>query len=307
MMKKLTFCAAAFSAFLLVGCGEKAPEMVPSSEASSAPETSSAPEDSRTIKPREPKPLSFAGLESNGAVMVRDKEGGVKSIDLGTLCDAGVFFVLAEEPEALRSVRVVRGRKYLDDELAASLAACPRLTELLWTEAVASDQALRTLAACGELKKLRLTGLKTTPETAAILASLPALADLDLSESTLTDADLTALCAAPKLTKLNLYRTQISDTGVENLRPLADRLESLNLDATLLTDAGVPALGAFGKLTFLHLGRTAITDAALEGLASLKTLKKLHVTRTGVTPDGAKQLADALPDTEIVSVPEIEK
>lgn len=252
-------------------------------------------------------PLSFDDLELLGAAIVRADDRSVSSIDFSPLSEDRRRIKIEETPEALQSVRVVRGNKTLGDELAASLTAMPRLTELLWIETDASENALRSIGTIRGLKKLRLAGLQTTPESTKILASLPSLADLDLSGSSIADSDLIELAKSPKLTKLNLYQTGVGDAGVENLRPLAGRLESLNLDATRLTDAGVQPLAAFEKLTFLHLGRTAITDAAVETLATLKNLKKLHVTRTQITESGAKRLADALPACEVIAVAETSK
>ena len=253
--------------------------------------------------------MTLSGLENHDVKVVRNDDGSLKSIDYTPMYEAD-FAASLKKPDRIlasadeiRSVRVVRGSRFLSDARAAELACAPRLTELLWTDATVLDAGLQTLASLGELKKLRLTNFHTehAPRWAEILATYPALADLDISGSEATDADMIALAGAPKLTKLNLYQTKVSDAGVANLLPLAGRLTSLNLDATLLTDEGVKTLEGFEKLTFLHLGRTAITDGAAESLGKITSLEKLHVTRTKMTEQGFAVLKEKLPNTEIVT------
>lgn len=293
---------------VLVGCdaSKKTPQDLPNPLSEPAAETISV--DSTAVE-SEIQTLSLAEFEKLGVKVVRGDEGSVKSIDFSPLTDADARkSVLSptrtlQSAEEIKTVRVVRGSYILSDELAANFEQASDLTELLWTDALVTDEALAKFLTLKKLKKLRLTNfaVERVPKWAEILATYPALIDLDISGSTAADADMTALAAAPKLTKLNLYQTKIGDAGVKNLLPLADRLTSLNLDATDVTDEGAKTLEAFEKLTFVHLGRTAITDNAAESLAKITTLEKLHVTRTKMTEKGFAVLKEKLPNTEVVT------
>lgn len=306
-MSRYIFFTTIFAVIALAGCQRRAfEESVAGEDAMVAVST---PE---SLPEKKPIISDAAALESQGVGVTKNDDGSIKTLDFTTLGQGGTAWSWRPENIAeFSGVRVVRGAGLFEESLAETLSQMPRLTELLWTDAVTSDDALESVAKLKELKKVRLSGLQTTPQTAAILASFPALVDLDLSGSTVTDADMTPIYSAQKLTKLNLYQTQISDAGVENLRgivrslfpsnALPTRLVSLNLDATRVTDAGVETLSIFPALTFLHLGRTAITDAAVESLAKLTKLEKLHVTRTGVTDSGVARLREELPQCEIVA------
>lgn len=295
-MENIQYYLVVFALLASFGCKPRVEEPLPAENAPSVQETANFTPVAA--------PCRIDALESCGAKIAKNDDGSVKSLDLTQVAADKLAAGIDTANGELNALRVVRGKGELSEPLAQSLAQSPKLTELLWTEAVCSDKALQTLSPLAELKKLRLSGLKTGGDTASILASFPAVADLDLSASTLTDADCEKIAQMPKLVKLNLYQAPIGGEGLKNLLPLAQRLVSLNLDATKIDDTALGALEAFSNLTFLHLGRTAITDSAAESLAKLSKLEKLHVTRTQMTDEGIAALKEKLPDTEIISVAE---
>lgn len=228
----------------------------------------------------------------------------VKSLDLTAGFPEGGYL---EADPRLAKVRVIRGKGLINVKLAEQIAKKESLTEFLWIDAVMTENVFSVMTNMPKLKKVRLTGLKA-PNFAEVLKSLeklPALEDLDLSGSALTNADLATangLASAVRLNQVNFYATGLTDAGVKELLPLADRLTKLNLDATKITDNCAVSLEKFGKLTFLHLGRSEVTDKLIPSLAKLKALKTVHVTRTKITEKGANDLRKALPEAEVISV-----
>ena len=66
-----------------------------------------------------------------------------------------------------------------------------------------------------------------------------------------------------------------------------------------INDSDVRALGNLGSLEVLILNDTRITDACLDDLAKLKKLRKLFISRTFISPNGAEALRQSLPGCEI--------
>ncbi|MBQ9875043.1 MAG: hypothetical protein IJM30_11335 [Thermoguttaceae bacterium] len=212
-------------------------------------------------------------------------------------------------------VKVVRGRGALTRKALETLAALPKLTELLWVEATIdadAGDAFRAVVSKPTLKKVRLAGLTLTgksefpPFALEALSSAPKLVDLDLSGSALKGGDLSGAFqnGFNSLTKLNLYQAKIGDEGVAALEPLASKLTSLNVDDAGITSKSADAIARFANLTFLHVGRSKLDDEAIAKFAALKKLQKIHVTRSDATEEGAQKLRDQLPGCVVVSQPE---
>ena len=235
------------------------------------------------------------------------------SVDL-----TGVNFDGIDDPNEFgrwAKVKVVRGSGVLTPNALKTFSKMFELTEFLWRDARISDEAnvpFCSFAGLPKLKKVRLTGLRYVereefPHFAFALGINPNLEELDLSDSPVRADELAALnyeINFQKLTRLNLYRTKVGDAGVKGILPLKDRLVWLNVDDAGITHEAAASLEQFKKLTFLHVGRSTLDDSCVESLAKLTNLKKIHVTRCGITESGADRLRQALPNCEVVSVPE---
>ena len=66
------------------------------------------------------------------------------------------------------------------------------------------------------------------------------------------------------MTYLNLDRSQITDAGLAQLLPLADKLESLDIRGTRVSDDGIAHLQRLSRLTLLRLKDSAISTAGIE-------------------------------------------
>ena len=79
------------------------------------------------------------------------------------------------------------------------------------------------------------------------------------------------------------------------------KLHRLNLDKCNITDDGLEYLKPLTNLEYLHIGSTQVTDSGLEHLAALKNLKHLVVTfLPGVSAEGALKLKMAVPGLQEV-------
>jgi len=95
---------------------------------------------------------------------------------------------------------------------------------------------------------------------------------------------------AYRFTALNVAK-EFSDSGLDALGPIADKIASLDLARTKVTDAGLAKLAAMKNLKELHLENTAIGDAGLDHLKGLASLEYLNLYGTKVTDSGLAKLA----------------
>jgi hypothetical protein len=115
----------------------------------------------------------------------------------------------------------------------------------------------------------------------------PAVVHLPYCE--LTDAHVAIISQAPTLRSLILDGTRITDTGIQQLRPL-QQLEYLSLGGTAISDKSLDIVGRFPELRFLNLSETRISNRALEHLTHLRRLEILNLTRTAIDPRGLTDL-----------------
>ncbi len=76
-------------------------------------------------------------------------------------------------------------------------------------------------------------------------------------------------------------------------------LPGLNLSGSKLTAKELQCFKELTNLQWLNLSGTNLRDEDLPSLAGLKALRHLRLVNTQVTPQGAKQLADMLPEAKI--------
>lgn len=93
-----------------------------------------------------------------------------------------------------------------------------------------------------------------------------------------------------RFTALNVAK-EFTDTGLDALTPIADKIISLDLARTKVTDAGLAKVAAMKGLKELHLENTGISDAGLDHLKGLPELEYLNLYGTKVTDTGLPKLA----------------
>ncbi len=163
-----------------------------------------------------------------------------------------------------------------------------------------TDEGLRCLGGFPKLRQLMLRDLPITGAALAHLGAKPSLALVRLSETGVDDAGLAHLRGLAGIVRLELRQTQVTDAGLDVVGALAN-LEHLDLAANRITDAGVARLSGLTKLRVLDLTLNGdVTDAAVEHLVRLQALQALHLGQTGVSDEGVRRLARALPSCKIV-------
>ena len=110
------------------------------------------------------------------------------------------------------------------------------------------------------------------------LAGLRSIESLNWRGLTNTQTELVRLGKLFSLRGLHLGASDLTDTGLGQLKNL-DQLEQLYLDSCQnLTDEGLKTLTSFQHLTYLSLSRTSITDAGFAELSRIRNLRALDVS-----------------------------
>lgn len=132
------------------------------------------------------------------------------------------------------------------------------------------DGAIASLAALKNLEYLSMSRTLIKGTTLNLLGPLPRLQRLQLDSDALAGDACRALATLPQLRWLNVTRCGITDGDLEELSK-APRLESLILfNNNAVTDSGVRQLAALKTLRRLELGGTKVTPSAILALAGLR-------------------------------------
>ncbi len=148
-------------------------------------------------------------------------------------------------------------------------------------------------------KKLQGLSVKWTPfdnEALVILKDLPELESLFLNGTQITDQGLPLLKNYKKLNVVTLTDTKITDKGLAEIAALSE-LTFLGLTGTQITDEGITHLEELKKLQSLQLP-LQITDKSIPSLSKLTGMRRIDVP--GLTDEGVRKLANALPQATIV-------
>lgn len=114
-----------------------------------------------------------------------------------------------------------------------------------------------------------------------------------------SDAQLAKLASVPsaQVAELDLRQAGLADAALQPVLRHFTTLTRLHLDRNKLTDASVQALKPLSSLEVLDLyGNAGITDRGVDTLAAMKSLKRIFVWNTGMTPGGVEKLRKARPD-----------
>jgi hypothetical protein len=207
-----------------------------------------------------------------------------------------------------------------DDDDIKLLLELPELTWLELYETAITNKALEDIGKMKRLEFLWLDKTAISDEGISHLSNLQSLKELVLQYVPITDAAMPQIAKLRGLRSLGMGQTQITDQGVQQVVGLP--LEHLKLDGTKITDGVGPTLAQFPNLVMLDLSETQVTDAVLSGanrwlrleftrlhdtgitdksipvLAGIRTLKAISLG-SGVTPQGAAQLQQALPQCSV--------
>jgi Leucine-rich repeat (LRR) protein len=178
------------------------------------------------------------------------------------------------------------------------------------------DEGFEHLASLTRLEKLSIGGNRLSGACLLLLKQLPALVDLDVSGIQRVDSGLWGLPLTAEnlarigqlrqLRALNLAGATLADRGVDRPgHPEAERaelrdltalaglinLERLDLTRQPVTAEAISGLSALPKLQELRLGLARkLDDSAVPVLLSLKTLRKLYLAGTKLSPQSMEKL-----------------
>ncbi len=116
-------------------------------------------------------------------------------------------------------------------------------------------------------------------------------------------AQRTAVATVEKLGGHVTYRNaSAAKSGLRGLlgRDLFDPVYEVFLKDTKATDEDLRPLAALGGLETLDLTNAPVTDAALPELEKLKSLRRIYVTGTQISPDKDQQLEAAIPGLDLI-------
>jgi Leucine-rich repeat (LRR) protein len=86
------------------------------------------------------------------------------------------------------------------------------------------------------------------------------------------------------------------------IEPLADKhIKALALGQTKIQDESVKFFSELGLISF-DLGANLLTDLCIEDLKLFKTLKYLHLDENEISCERVKELIDALPALELITL-----
>ncbi|HEU0004506.1 MAG TPA: hypothetical protein VFS12_00830 [Terriglobia bacterium] len=178
------------------------------------------------------------------------------------------------------------------------------------------DEGFEQLASLPRLEKLSIGGNRLSGACLLLLKQLPALVDLDVSGIQrvdsglwglpLTEENLSRIGQLQQLRALNLAGATLADRGVDRPgHPEAERaelrdltalarlinLERLDLTRQPVTSEALSGLSGLPKLRELRLGLARkLDDAAVPVLLSLKSLQKLYLLGTKLSPQSLEKL-----------------
>jgi Leucine-rich repeat (LRR) protein len=178
------------------------------------------------------------------------------------------------------------------------------------------DEGFEELAALVKLEDLAIGGNRLSGACLPLLKAVPSLRRLDVGGIqrvdsglwgiALTDDNLQRLADLTQLQQLSLAGANLSDRGTDRpgqpeairteLRDLSKlaklvHLRVLDLSGTPVSDDALRVLASLPELRELRLGLAAnIHDGAIPNLLSLKQLRSLYISGSGITAAGVSQL-----------------
>jgi hypothetical protein len=175
------------------------------------------------------------------------------------------------------------------DSLARDvLGGDPAVVHLPYTDF--SDAQMHLISRAPTLRSLILDGTQITDAGLRQLQSLQNLENLSLAGTRISDQGIEVISRLRSVRYLNLADTRISSRGLERLAG-PDRLEVLNLSRTPIDGAGLGHLQAISTLQLLILEDLPLDDDCVAVLCRLKSLRGLHLRRTGITEIQISRLA----------------
>ncbi len=199
---------------------------------------------------------------------------------------------------------LVLSLKSLEPGAFARLRGLPNLEQVTLQGAFVTKELLSELTQWKQVKRLSLGWGKTlTDEGLGSIAKMSQLESLTLLLALgITDAGMEEVGKLTNLRELSLFGSGIGDAGIAKLSNLT-QLRALNLSVASdrhVTGKSLRALSRLTELETLDLFGAKVSDEDIDVLAGFKKLKRVQLSRTAVSPEGAERLRKLLPDAEVL-------
>lgn len=183
---------------------------------------------------------------------------------------------------------------------AANLVGMSSIRWLSWSYLTGSDAECESIGKLRSLSMLHLLGRDLSEVGLARLKGLTELEHLGLCSEKIDDAALAHLGVFQHLEGLGL-QIPISGDGLAHLGALGDSLLKLNLaTCPKLRGSALEHLTRLTRLRLLDLSDTPVADDAVPHLRRMTSLRILVLARTKLSPAGAAELQQALPDCVVL-------
>lgn len=208
----------------------------------------------------------------------------------------------------------------ITDDVLPFIAALPKLTNVHIGGTGITDRGLPVLLERPSITSLDVRDTAITDAGLAIVAKLPSLLWLAISNDAITDVGLESLREHKTLAAVWASRCRITDQGMRHLATCPQLAEVLARE-THLTDAGIEAIAAAQNLKVLHAGGTftrrsidalaagpqlhtlllegdvRLGDEDIDAIGKLRSVERLHLRGSSITPAGVERLKALLPKT----------
>lgn len=291
------FTASAFllsCSLIVVGCrptpAPPKPTEPPTAEpapAEPAPETEPTPEPEPAVEPDD-----SAALEEAGAVVKKDADGKVVSVDTRTAPGFGDEQIkLVTGFDRLTSLSLENS--VVTDEGLAAVKEIPTLTTLnLRKCAKLTDAGLEHVAELPKLQRLILLYNKDglTNECMKSIAKIESLRALDIRGCVqIKDDGLLAMAPLKNLVDFKHRGFNVTNDGLAVFKDLPQLRVLMMQDAANVDDGGMEHLAGLNSLSNLDMTGTSVEDPGLAALAG-KKIKDLRLRNTLVEGTGLDQL-----------------
>jgi hypothetical protein len=176
------------------------------------------------------------------------------------------------------------------------ISRLPHLTSLQLPDARTTSNGIRALGALDALSKLELAPNGALNGSLCALTSCP-LRNLALYNAPIDEQSLLCVAKIRSLETIRLVNCEIPNDALARLSELP-HLHGLVL-ARLKDGAKLRHLDLMMGLEMLSLSGSSVSDKDIESLGTLRRLRRLDLSNTMVTQDGAARLRRLLPECEI--------
>jgi len=262
--------------------------------------------------------------KSNGGLLLATTEGLFEGGDSGPALMVGQPF---DSPIFLRTILPQRDQKFMPPKGEPLTYGETKILQW-WIESGGDPHARITdTEVPAEIQKLLLNdyGIDTKPkpyyETVVVaplsiahrdklqsngwnvrpLGGEVATLEVSLADKTITSEQVALLAvAAEQITWLDLANKSVADEMLQTIGQLSN-LTRLELNNNPITDQGLQqGLQELQHLEVLNMYGTQITDASIPIIAKMKSLRRIYLWQTEVSPAGMQQLETALPNLKII-------